>query len=336
MKQVARQKSLAAGIVVAGLLLAGCSSGGAESSTEQSEAVSDTAAVECEYPVTVTDMAGNDVTVESADSVVVTDNRAFAVLSGWGVQPTAAARSLMSAENSWADDESILDTGSHAEPNFDQVIAADPTLIISGYRYGDHAEKLHEAAPDAAFLDMDDPDLNAREYSEKQVRLLAEVFCQEEAAEQLLTEFDEAVEQAKAAYDPEMTVMGLITSGNEIRYASHDDGRGASTFFTLLDLTPALADGGSANHQGDDISIEAIAQAEPDFFLVMDRDAAISTDDDVTPALELINGSAALASVPAVENEAIYVMPADYYLTEDVHAYIQVLNGLKESFEAHR
>ena len=71
-------------------------------------------------------MVGNEVTIESADSVAVTDNRTFAVLNEWGVQPTAAPRTLMSPQNSWAEDETILDTGSHAEPNFDQVIAATP------------------------------------------------------------------------------------------------------------------------------------------------------------------------------------------------------------------
>lgn len=126
-----------------------------EAQSEQvDQAVEDTASAECAYPVTVTDMAGNEVTIESADSVAVTDNRTFAVLNEWGVQPTAAPRTLMSPQNSWAEDETILDTGSHAEPNFDQVIAADPTVIINGYRYRDHAEKMQEVPPDAALVAM--------------------------------------------------------------------------------------------------------------------------------------------------------------------------------------
>lgn len=327
------------------LVLAGCSSGGNSAAAEdkQSEEVAEavtgaaeeTANVACEYPLTVTDMAGNEVTVESADSVVVTDNRAFAILNEWGIQPTAAPRTLMSANSSWKTDESILDTGSHTEPDFDKVIAADPDLIINGYRYRDHADAMKSAAPDAAFIDMTS-DLDAKDFTVQTVTMLGDAFCKQDEAAALIAEFDAAVAETKAAYDPTMTVMGLVTSANEIRYSNPTDGRGASVFFTLLDLTPALDEDGSSNHQGDDISIEAIAQANADFFLVLDRDAAVSGDEETTPALELINGSAALADVTAVKNQAIYIMPADYYLTEDIFAYIDVLNGLRDAFQAQK
>lgn len=331
-----------AGVAALALVLSGCSSAGGNQSAEEQQseqvdqAVEDTASAECAYPVTVTDMAGNEVTIESADSVAVTDNRTFAVLNEWGVQPTAAPRTLMSPHNSWAEDETILDTGSHAEPNFDQVIAAEPTVIINGYRYRDHAEKMQEAAPDAALVAMDNADLSPDEYAIAQVTLLGEVFCKQDEAAALIDQFHTAVEDAKAAYDPAMTVMGLVTNANEIRYSNPADGRGASIFFNLLDLTPALDAEGSTNHQGDDISIEAIAESNPGFFLVLDRDAAVTSDGETTPALELINGSTALAGVPAVQNQAIYVMPADYYLTEDIYAYIDVLGGLQQAFTEHK
>ncbi len=328
MKQV---RSLApAALVVLSLALAGCGSSGSKTDDATKP---DTVDVECDYPVVVQDLAGNEVEITSVESVVVTDNRAFAILNEWGIQPSAAAVTLMSRENSWKSDESILDTGSHAEPDFDKVIEADPTLIISGYRYGDHADKLKQAAPDAAFVDTDNPDLSATDYTKAQVEMLGEIFCKQSEAEELLGQFEVAVADAKAAYDPEMTVMGLVTSGNEIRYANPTDGRGASVFFSLLDLTPALDQDGSSNHQGDDISLEAIGQSGADFFLVMDRDAAVADEGEATPAIELIEGSSALAAVPAVVDDAIYVMPWDYYLTEDIYAYIDVLKGLQAAFE---
>lgn len=344
MLATAKQRSrLAIGTAVAfAFVLAGCSSGGSEASEqsakaeeEVAEAAEQTADAACEYPMVVTDMAGNEVTIDSADSVLVTDNRVFAVLNEWGVHPSAAPRVLMSPNNSWAEDETILDTGSHGEPDFDQVIVADPDLIINGYRYGDHADALKKAAPDAAFIDMTS-DLDPHEFAVQSTTLMGEVFCKQDEAAALISDFDDAIAQTEAAYDPAMTVMGLVTSGNEIRYSNPVDGRGASIFFTLLDLTPALDEAGSTNHQGDDISIEAIAQANPGFFLVLDRDASFAGTEESTPALELINGSAALAQTPAVENQAMYIMPADYYKTEDIYAYIDVLDGLRSAFEAQK
>jgi len=311
------------------LALVGCSAATADQQPQEKTS----AAADAYYPVTVTDMAGNDVTIDSADSVIVTDNRLFQLVSDWGVELSAAPRSLMSSNNPLASDESILDLGTHAEPDFEKVVEADPDLIVNGYRYSGHSEDMQKAAPDAAFIDMTNDELGTDEYLVDSVTLLGEVFGKKDEAKAAIDEFHAAVAAAKDAYDPQTTVMGLVTSGNEIRYSSPEDGRGSSIFFSLVGLTPALDSEGSTNHQGDDISIEAIAESDADFFLVLDREAAFA-DSDSSPALELINSSSALANVPAVQNKAIYVMPDDFYLTEDIVAYTTVLEGLTEAFSA--
>lgn len=311
------------------LALAGCSS----APTGQEAKEKPAAAAKAQYPVTVTDMAGNEVTIESADSVVVTDNRLFRLVADWGIDLSAAPRALMSPENPLKADESILDLGTHAEPDFEKVVEADPDLIVNGYRYGGHAEDMKKAAPDAAFIDMTNDELSTDEYLLDSVELLGEVFGKQDEAKAVIDDFHAAVAAAKEAYDPDTTVMGLVTSGNEIRYSSPKDGRGSSIFFDLVGLTPALQSEGSTNDKGDDISIEAIAQSDADFFLVLDREAAFA-DSESSPALELINSSSALATVPAVQNKAIYVMPDDFYLTEDIVAYTTVLDGLTKAFSA--
>lgn len=310
------------------LAIAGCSAPAEADPTDQAPAAKDY------YPVTVTDMAGNEVTIESADSVAVTDNRFFQLAADWDLPVSVAPRDLMSPENPLADDEDILNIGTHGEPDFEQIVAADPDLVINGYRFSgeENAQGVQDAAPDAAFVEMTGPEgQSVDEYVTESLTLMGAVFNREAEAEALIEEFHTAVDGAKDAYDPESTVMGLITSGGEINYANPTDGRGSSIFFDLLDLTPALDAEGSENHTGDSVSLEALAGANADFFTVLDRDAAVG-EGEVTPALDLINSSTALANVPAVQNEAIYVFPADYYLTEDVFAYITVMNGLADLF----
>ena len=94
-------------------------------------------------------------------------------------------------------------------------------------------------------------------------------------------------------------------------------------------MTPALEDEGSSDHQGDDISVEAIASANPEFLIVMDRDAAVG-DGTSAGAKELIEESEALQDVPAVANDNIYYMPADFYVAEDIQNYTTVLNELAD------
>ena len=310
------------------LAISGCSAPAEADPADQAPAAEDY------YPVTVTDMAGNEVTIESADSVAVTDNRFFQLAADWDLPVSVAPRDLMSSENPLAADEDVLNIGTHGEPDVEQIVAADPDLVINGYRFGgeENAQGVKDAAPDAAFIEMTGPEgQSVDEYVTESLTLMGEVFNREAEAEALIEEFHSAVDGAKEAYDPETTVMGLITSGGEINYANPVDGRGSSIFFDLLGLTPALDAEGSENHTGDSVSLEALAGANADFFTVLDRDAAVG-EGEVTPALDLIDSSAALANVPAVQNEAIYVFPADYYLTEDVFAYITVLNGLADLF----
>lgn len=325
-----RSYAAASLVFVTALALAGCSTAG-----QAGEPAESSAAAEDRFPVTVTDMAGNEVTIESADSVAITDNRFFQLAADWDLPITVAPRDLMSPENPFADDESILNIGTHGEPDFEQIVAADPDLVINGYRFSSEeiAKGVKDAAPDAAFVDMTADDLSAAEYVTESVALLGEIFGKQDEAKKLIDEFDAAIENAKSAYDPGTTVMGLITSGGEINYANPADGRGASIFFDLLDLTPALDATGSEADTGDNVSLEALAAANADVLIVLDRDAAVGQG-EVTPALDLINSSAALANVPAVKNKAIYVFPADYYLTEDVFAYTTVLDGLAEVFKA--
>ncbi|ALJ21539.1 ABC transporter substrate-binding protein [Microbacterium sp. No. 7] len=322
-------------VAASALLLAGCS-GNAEPAGTDSESAP-AASDESYYPITVTDMAGNEVTIESADSVGITDNRFFQLAADWDLPVTVAPRDLMSPNNPLVDDESILNTGTHREPDFEQFVAADPDVIINGYRYsGETADGVKEAAPDAAFIDMTGPeDQTVDEYVTQSVTLMGEIFNKEAEAQAILDQFHAAIDDAKAAYDPALTVMGLVTAGGEINYSNPFDGRGASVFFSLLDLTPALDTEGSESHTGDSVSLEALAEANADVLIVLDRDAAVSEEGEkATPALELINGSAALANVPAVKNQAIYVFPADFYLTEDVFAFTTVLEGLTELFSS--
>ena len=317
----------------AALALSACSPSTSGDDQNKSDAP---VSAEAYYPVTVTDMSGNSVKIESADSVAITDNRFFQVAADWKLPITVAPLDLFSPNNPLKTSKTIENIGTHGEPNFEKVVAADPDLIINGYRFSGETQTkgMKDAAPDAAFVDMTTPKgMSADEYVVKSITLMGDIFNKKAEAKKLVDDFHKSLADAQAAYKPATTVMGLVTTGKDINYSNPTDGRGASIFFSLLKLTPALDTSGSTSHTGDDISLEAIAGSNADFFLVLDRAASTGTAGDKS-AMELITSSASLAKVPAVVNKAIYVMPDDYYVTEDVFAYIKVLEGLTKGFKA--
>lgn len=286
--------------------------------------------------ITIEDNTGSKTVKMPAKSIVATDNSTFETLDSWGVKLTAGAVTLMPTTISYKSDSSIVDLGSHREPNLEAIVAVDPDLIINGGRYSQHGEKLAALAPDATIVSLDprdDQPLDAE--LKRQTTALGEVFGKQAEAKKLVEDFDAAIARAKAAYKPGEKVMAVITSGGEIGYSAPGNGRTLGPIFDMLGLTPALeVKDSSKDHQGDDISVEAIAASNPDWILAMDRDAAVAADDpSYKPANEILDSSDALKNVTASKNGNIIYMPADTYTNESIQTYTEYLNSLADAFE---
>lgn len=319
----------ATSIGLVGLLaLSGCASG-AEAEPEDTDAAP--------ASVTIEDNAGSHEIATPPASVVALDNRTFQTLSDWGVDLAAGAVALMPDTVSYLDDDSIVDIGLHSEPDLEAIVAVEPDLIISGQRFTQHNEAIADLVPDATIIDLEPREGEPfDEELARQTLALGEIFGKQDEAQSLVDDFDAAVERAKAAYDDADTVMAVNTSGGEIGYLAPTVGRSLGPIYDILGLTPALeVDDASDDHQGDDISVEAIAASNPDWLLVLDRDAVFAAETpDYVQASEILESSEALASVTAVADDQIVYMPEDTYLNEGIQTYTTFLNDLADALEA--
>jgi iron complex transport system substrate-binding protein len=311
-----------------GLIATSCST---DTTAEEVDAGSDGGA----GTVTIEDNNGTQEIAVPPQSVVATDNNSFQTLSDWGVKLTAAAQSLMPSTIPEKTDDSIVDLGLHNEPDLEAVVAVEPDLIITGSRFAQFNEDFAELTPDASIVTLDvredqpfDSELKRR------VDVLGQIFGKETEAEALGTALDEQVARIKEAYDPEQTVMAVIVSGGEIGYSAPHVGRTLGPLFDLLELTPALeVEGADDDHQGDDISVEAIADSNPDWILAMDRDAALTLEDGYQPAAEVLEESEALKNVSAITAGNVVYMPEDTYTTEGIETYTEFLTSFADALE---
>src|SRR5699024_5943534 len=234
---------------------------------------------------------------------------------------TAAARALMPATIDYRDDASSIDLGNHREADLQPVVATEPTLSSNRQRLSQDYHALPRHPPDARVPEPAPADEAAvADGLKRQVAVLGQVFEKEAEAEQLGADLDAAMERVSAAYNGSDTLMAVNVSGGEIGYLAPTVGRALGWTFDAFDFVPALeVDGASDDHQGDDISVEAIADSNPDWILVMDRDAAVSADDpSYEPAAEILEASDALSGVTAVTEGNIVYMPADTYTNESI------------------
>ena len=325
--------SLAAIAAIAALGLAACSSGATSSSqstTSSSSEATQASSVSIE---------ANDGTVDiklPVTRAASLDNRTFEVLAQWDVPLVAAPKKLIPSTITAYNGEDIADVGMHRDPNLEALVAAEPDLIISGQRFSKYDAQIKELAPDVPLINLEPRE--GQPFNEeliRQVTDLGEIFGKQAEAKQLVDDFNASIERAKNAYDGSSTVMAVDVSGGNIGYVAPGKGRTWGPVFDLLGLKPALeVEGSTDSHTGDDISVEAIAQANPAWIFVLDRDAAITKDGSNTPAETVINDNAALQNVAALQNKHLVYAPNDTYTNESIITYTEIFNSIADAFEA--
>lgn len=309
------------------LALTACSSGATQSGG--------TASGSGDGTITVTDNNGQVQVPTNPARVVALDNTSFETLHAMGVKPVAVPKRLLpNSMQAWNDDPEILDVGTHTEPKLEVINEAAPDLIVGGKRFLRHTDTLKTIAP---VIDLA-PNVEQSGYLDKlknQTTALGQIFGQEEMATQLGQELDTASQAAAQS-----------TTGQSVFLANHNGGKidnGAGRMAPLiqpLGMTDVFAatdepTGGSATpgsesvHQDSGLAPETIAAVDPDWMIVMDRDAATAEPGEtVTAAKATVDAQRAWANTTFMQrNQVVYLEP-DFYTTEGIQAYTRAYQAI--------
>lgn len=336
MKLKNRRLTGATALVLAGsLVLAACGSDDADEGGQDTAAAGDSTDGDDTGATGTIEVETNHGTVVvplNAERVIATDNTSAQTLADWDIELVAAPKGLFRIWPQYAENDDILDLGSHRDPNLENAVAALPDLIINGGRFGGQYESLSSQNPDAVVVEVGPRDgEDHAEELKRQTTELGRIFGHEDEAAQLIADFESAIADAAEAYDGESTVIGLLTSGGEILYVAPVEGRSIGVVFPTLNLQPGITVEASDTSHGDDISVEAIADANPDWLIVLDRDAMLD-EEGYVPANDLIEGAEALQNVTAVQEGQVVYLDASFYLTEGIQAYTDLYRSLADAF----
>ncbi|QDQ01461.1 siderophore ABC transporter substrate-binding protein [Lysinibacillus fusiformis] len=320
------------------LMLVACSDS-SNKTNQESKPNENNGSEEVAVPTTVeiTDIHGTVTVPVNPKNVVALDNRTFETLEDWEIELVAVPKDVMPADSSYVKDESVQNIGNHREPNLEIIAAADPELVIVGQRFADYYEDIKKLVPNATVIDLSfDVSGEAGAPGESFVNgfkdttiALGQIFDKNEEAKQLVADFDKSIEDAKSAYNGTDTVMSVIVSGGNIGFSAPHSGRVWGPMYEIFGWVSALeVDGSSSDHQGDEVSVEAIAQSNPDWLFVLDRDAATSDAATSAPAQDVIDNSPALQNTTAVSKGQTIYAPADTYTNESIQTYIELFENL--------
>ncbi|WP_234949870.1 siderophore ABC transporter substrate-binding protein [Tepidimicrobium xylanilyticum] len=318
------------------------SSNVADEQTDSEQASKEQASEEL-TTVEITDAHGTITVPVSPKNVVSLDNRTFETLADWGIDLAAVPKGVMPADSPYVADELVLDIGNHREPNLEIIASVEPELVIVGQRFSRFYEDIKALVPNAVVIDLnfdvsetaETPGENLVNGLKNSTIALGKIFNKNEEAEKLVAEFDGAMEKAKSAYNGTDRIMSVIVSGGNIGFSAPGSGRVWGPLYEIFGWVPALdIDSATSDHQGDEISVEAIAQSNPDWIFVLDRDAAVSSTSDAVPAQDVIDNSPALQNTKAVIEGNIVYAPADTYTNESIQTFIELFESLAKALSS--
>ncbi|WP_214816897.1 siderophore ABC transporter substrate-binding protein [Exiguobacterium sp. s59] len=315
-------------------VLAAC---GGTSETKQEENVDGATKTET---VEITDAHGTIEVPVNPEKVVALDNRTFETLAAWDIDLVAAPIGLLPAESPYTSDKDIADVGMHFEPNLEAIAGVDPDVVIVGQRFADYYEDIKKLVPEAAVIDLD---IEIPEDSGTPGEILVKgltdttltlgkIFDKNTEAEAIVADLDKSIEDAKAAYNGEDTIMSVIVSGGDIGFSAPVTGRVFGPMYDIFGWVPALeVEKKTGDHEGDEVSVEAIAESNPDWLFVLDRDAPLGDAEGAVPAEDVIDNAPALQKTTAVTEDQIVYAPKDTYLNESIQTYSEFFNSVAEA-----
>ena len=255
--------------------------------------------------VTFTDALGRSVTVRSADRVA-------SLLGSFSeVWTLAGGKLVASVDDAWNSfdlglPDDAVKLGAILEPNTELLIASRPDFVIaSSNTEPDVAMRgtLENAGITVAYFDI-----NNFDDSLNMLNICTDITGRQDLYEKNGTSVRDEIERSKARIDGSSPkVLLLRAASKNVKVKGSDDTVGGSVLKDLGCINIADSD----KSLTDDLSLEAIVKADPDYIFVMVQgnnvDAALKNVDT------MLKDSPAWSSLTAVKNNRYYVLDKASY-----------------------
>lgn len=310
------------------VILAACGSNNAATSNNNTAAAGNTEAT------TAPNTASKDLTIKhelgeitiktNPQKVVVFDFGTLDTLDKLGVEVTGVPQSNVPSYLSKYSDAKYENVGGLKEPDFEKINSLSPDLIIISGRQQDSYDEFSKIAP-TLYVAVDNA--NYMESFTKNVKTLGQIFGKEAEVEAELATITDSVKalNEKAKADGKKALIILANEGKISAYGS------GSRFGIIHDVFGfAQADDKiEVSTHGQSVSYEYVADKNPDYLFVVDRDAAVKSDGSKSGSAKDAVENDLVKNTNAFKNgKIIYLDPNYWYLSGG--GLISVSEMLKE------
>ncbi len=281
-----------------------------EAKTETTEPVN-TATPAASKELTIKHKLGEAKLQTNPKKVVVFDYGVLDSLDKLGVEVSGVPQANIPPYLSKFEDKKYANVGSLKEPDFEKINALDPDLIIISARQSDAYEELNKIAP-TVFLGVDNTKLV--ESFKENMKTLGQIFDKQSQIDEELAMIDASIKDIhdKATASGK---NGLIVLANEGKLSAYGPSSRFGIIHDVLGFKPADANIEVSTH-GQSVTSEFVAEKNPDYLFVIDRDSAVATKGTETPAAkDTVENDLVKNTKAFKEGHIVYLDPNYWYLS---------------------
>lgn len=310
------------------VILAACGSNNAATSDNNTAAAGNTEATTApnteSKELTIKHELGEITIKTNPQKVVVFDFGTLDTLDKLGVEVTGVPQSNVPSYLSKYSDAKYENVGGLKEPDFEKINSLSPDLIIISGRQQDSYDEFSKIAP-TLYVAVDNA--NYMESFTKNVKTLGQIFGKEAEVETELAAINDSVKalNEKATADGK---KALIILANEGKISAYGSGSRFGIIHDVFGFTQA-DDKIEVSTHGQSVSYEYVADKNPDYLFVVDRDAAVKSDGSKSGSAKDAVENDLVKNTNAFKNgKIIYLDPNYWYLSGG--GLISVSEMLKE------
>lgn len=199
-----------------------------------------------------------------------------------------------------------LKVGSLFEPNYEVIHAAQPQVIIVAGRSAPKYDELSKLAP-TIDLTVDPRDLVGS--VARNTETLAAIYGKQAQARQQLDALRASISALQGQAATAGTALVILTTGGKM--SAYGPGSRFGVIHDAFGLKPA-AKGLNVSNHGQAISFEFIAETNPDWLFVIDRDAAIGREG--VSAQRMLDNDLVRATAAWKNKRVVYLNGFNWYL----------------------
>lgn len=257
--------------------------------------------------ISVTHAQGTTAVPVNPNRVAVFDLAALDTMFALGIKANGVPGGRVPANLEFYRTEGTPVVGTQFEPTMDELQKLNPDLIIVGRRSAKQFAELSKIAPT---IDLSIAPTDYLELTRQTTRTLGRIYGKEKLAAERI----KALEASLSALYAKTAKAGPALTVLTVKDKVIAQGPGARFGITHTDfgLQPAVTDFGTEN-RSKPVTATDIAGIDPDWLLVIDRDAAVTG----VPAGQDILNSPELAATKAARNgRIVHLTPIDWYLLD--------------------